>query len=217
MLSHDLLEGIFTRAALASDVELVEEYPTRYDVASARQHRWVRGDWQLLPWVFGRGRETGAHPKKAAVPAIGRWKMIDNLRRSLSAPSSLLALLAGWTLPLDAGLLWTAFILSTILAPLLMPAVLGIIPHRVGISKRSHFRGIGEDLVLALIQAGFLITFLAHQSWVMADAVLRTLARMIAGRRLLEWTTAAQAAYLQSNWRTLVRQMVGSGFFGSPH
>jgi cyclic beta-1,2-glucan synthetase len=214
VLSHDLLEGIFTRAALASDVELVEEYPTRYDVASARQHRWVRGDWQLLPWVFGRGRETGAHRKKAAVPAIGRWKMLDNLRRSLSAPSSLLALLAGWTLRLDAGLLWTAFILGTILFPLLMPALLGIIPLRIGISKRSHFRGIGEDLVLALIQAGFLITFLAHQSWVMADAVSRTIFRMAVGHRLLEWTTAAQASYLRSDWRTLAHQMAGSSFFG---
>jgi cyclic beta-1,2-glucan synthetase len=214
VLSHDLLEGIFTRAALASDVELVEEYPTRYDVASARQHRWVRGDWQLLPWIFARGRERGAHPKKAAVPPIGRWKMMDNLRRSLSAPASLLALLAGWTLPLDAGLIWTAFILGTILLPLTLPALLGIIPQRVGISKRSHFVDIGMDLFGALTQAAFLITFLAHQAWVMADAVLRTAFRMVVGRQLLEWTTAAQAAYLRSDWKTLSRQLAGSLAFG---
>jgi cyclic beta-1,2-glucan synthetase len=214
VLSHDLIEGIFTRAALASDVELVEEYPTRYDVAAARQHRWVRGDWQLLPWIFGKGRESGAHPKKAAVPAIGRWKMMDNIRRSLSAPASLLALLAGWTLPLEAGLLWTAFILGTIILPLTLPALMGLIPQRVGISKRSHFVGIGVDLAGALTQATFLITFLAHQAWVMTDAVLRTAFRMMVGRRLLEWTTAAQAAYLQPDGRTLVRQMAGSVLFG---
>jgi cyclic beta-1,2-glucan synthetase len=214
VLSHDLLEGIFTRAALASDVELVEEYPTRYDVASARQHRWVRGDWQLLPWIFGKGREPGAHPKKAAVPPIGRWKMIDNLRRSLSAPSSLLALLVGWTLPLGAGLFWTAFILATTLLPLILPALLGIIPQRIGISKRSHFQGIAKDLLLALIQTGFLTTFLAHQAWLMVDAILRTGVRMLVGRRLLEWTTAAQAAYLRPTWRTLLRQMAGSIAFG---
>ncbi|MDB5392922.1 MAG: glycosyltransferase 36 associated family protein [Rhodospirillales bacterium] len=214
VLSHDLLEGIFTRAALASDVELVEEFPARYDVASARQHRWVRGDWQLLPWIFGKGRESGAHPKKAAVPAIGRWKMMDNLRRSLLAPSALLALLAGWTLPLEAGLLWTAFILGTIVLPLTMPALMGIIPQRVGISKRSHFVGIGTDLVRALIQASFLITFLAHQAWVVADALLRTAFRMAVGRRLLEWTTAAQAAYLRPDRRILMRQMAGSVVFG---
>src|SRR6185437_8043322 len=86
MLSHDLFEGIFARAGLASDIEVVEEFPARYDVAARRHHRWARGDWQLLPWLIGR--EQG-------VPAIGRWKMVDNLRRTLSAPACMLALLAG--------------------------------------------------------------------------------------------------------------------------
>ncbi len=90
MLSHDLFEGIFARAGLASDIEVVEEFPARYDVAAARQHRWARGDWQLLPWIFGRrARRAG---RTAALPLIGRWKMIDNLRRSLSAPASVVAL-----------------------------------------------------------------------------------------------------------------------------
>ncbi len=216
VLSHDLLEGIFTRAALASDIELVEEYPTRYDVASARQHRWVRGDWQLLPWIFGKGRESGAHPKKAAVPSVGRWKMLDNLRRSLSAPSALMALLIGWTLPLTDSALWTFFILSTIAFPLIIPIFMGIIPQRVGISKRSHFSGLGIDLVQALIQTIFLTTFLAHQAWLMVDAVLRTLFRLyVARRQLLEWTTAAQAAYLKPTVRTFVGQMLGSLAFGA--
>ena len=215
VLSHDLLEGIFNRAALASDVELVEEFPTRYDVAAARQHRWVRGDWQLLPWIFGKGRERGAHPRKAAVPPIGRWKMFDNLRRSLSNPSSLIALLIGWTLPLSAGAIWTVFILLTIALPLLLPTLLGIIPSRVGISKRSHFRGIGRDLVLGLMQAAFLITFMAHQAFLSLDAILRTISRLtISRRRLLEWTTAAQAAYLKPTARTVAIEVIGSVGFG---
>ena len=89
LLSHDLFEGIFARAGLASDVEVVEEFPSRYDVASLRQHRWVRGDWQLLPWILGR-RDVGAaeHGRgHSRLPLIGLWKMLDNLRRSLSAPS----------------------------------------------------------------------------------------------------------------------------------
>ena len=83
LLSHDLFEGIFARAGLASDVEVVEEFPARYDVAALRHHRWARGDWQLLPWLTGRG---------PGVPAIGRWKMLDNLRRTLSAPACMLSL-----------------------------------------------------------------------------------------------------------------------------
>ncbi len=215
VLSHDLLEGTFTRAALASDIELVEEFPSRYDVAAARQHRWVRGDWQLLPWIFWRGREKTAGKEKSVIPLIGRWKMADNLRRSLSAPSALLALLFGWTLPAGPAGLWTAFILATILFPLVMGPLFAIIPRRTGISKRSHFIGIGSDITLALTQAGFLITFLAHQAWLNADAIFRTVFRVfIHKRRMLEWTTAAQANYLRWDWRTLTWQLLGSFAFG---
>ena len=98
--SHDLFEGIFARAGLVSDIELVEEFPSRYDVAAARQHRWARGDWQLLPWILGRGHRASCAPGAGAsaerdpgsipesIPMIGRWKMIDNLRRTLSAPAA---------------------------------------------------------------------------------------------------------------------------------
>jgi len=89
---------VFARSGLVSDIEVVEEFPARYDVASARQHRWARGDWQLLPWLLGRV-EARAPDKAMPVPAIGWWKMFDNLRRTLSAPAVLVALLAGWTLP----------------------------------------------------------------------------------------------------------------------
>ena len=111
LLSHDLFEGVFARAGLASDVEVVEEFPARYDVGALRHHRWARGDWQLLPWIFGRGpKPVGADAATGAIPAIGRWKMLDNLRRTLSAPAAVLALLAGWTLPLHAALVWTLFV-----------------------------------------------------------------------------------------------------------
>ncbi len=103
LLSHDLLEGIFARAALVSDIEVVEEFPSRYDVAAARQHRWARGDWQLLPWIFARGRDSNGGQGRSAIPLIGRWKMLDNLRRTLSAPATFLALLAGWLLPSAAA------------------------------------------------------------------------------------------------------------------
>jgi cyclic beta-1,2-glucan synthetase len=184
VLSHDLLEGIFARAGLASDIEFVEEYPSRYDVASARQHRWARGDWQLLPWLFGQ----------RTLPAAGRWKLLDNLRRSLSAPAALLAFIMGWLQPFDAALAWTAFLLFTLAFPPLLPAIAGIVPKRAGVSPRNHLNGIRKDLAIGFLQSAFLVTFLAHQAWLMVDAVMRTLYRLfIARRRLLEWTTAAQS------------------------
>jgi len=182
LLSHDLFEGTFARAGLASDIEVVEEYPSRYDVAAARQHRWARGDWQLLPWIFAPG-----------LPLVGRWKMLDNLRRSLSAPASVIALAAGWALPLHAALAWTVFILSTIAVSTLLPVLSGILPRRARVTARSHLRALAADLRLALCQTGLQIVFLSHQAWLMADAIARTLYRLFVSRRhLLDWVTAAQ-------------------------
>ncbi len=193
VLSHDLLEGIFARAGLASDIEFVEEFPTRYGVAAARQHRWVRGDWQLLPWIFGIGRRTHGGAPKTAIPPIGRWKLLDNLRRSLSAPAALLTLLIAWLQPVPAAATWTIFILLTIALPPLIPALVGLVPRGAGVSLRNSFIALRRDFALGFLQSAFLITFLAHQSWLMVDAVARTLFRLlIRRRRLLEWTTTAQ-------------------------
>ncbi len=123
MLSHDLFEGTFARAGLASDIEVVEEFPARYDVAAARQHRWARGDWQLLPWMLGLVKATASSGRAELLPAIGFWKMFDNLRRTLSAPAAVLSLMAGWTLPLPAALVWTAFVLLAIALPTILPVI----------------------------------------------------------------------------------------------
>ncbi len=305
MLSHDLFEGSFARAGLASDIEVVEDFPTRYDVDALRRHRWARGDWQLLPWMLGRGPTPDAQlrhnatsadqdtdlrrplpippvmagppvkgsrtvsgppstisplargkvadgrpepglglltrepammggmvsasggsfspavgiisgnailasaipanviPAKSlpaatiahgVVPALGRWKMFDNLRRTVTAPACMLALLAGFALPLVPALVWIGFILLTILLPTLIPVISVLLPRRAGISARSHFGTLGTELGLALSQSALIVTFLAHQAWLMGDAITRTLVRLcVTHRNLLEWVTAAQA------------------------
>src|SRR6185436_20665167 len=196
LLSHDLFEGIFARAGLVSDIELFEDFPSRYDVAASRLHRWARGDWQLLPWIFGRGA-PGSDQDQSTIQLGGVWKMVDNLRRTMSPPASILALAVGWTLPLQMSLLWTAIILTAIAIPPLLPVFGGALtPPRPGISPRSHLQAVGRDFVLAVSQIAFSITFLAHQAWLMVDAIARTLFRLFfTHRRLLEWVTAAQVKY----------------------
>ncbi|HET8579040.1 MAG TPA: glucoamylase family protein [Methylomirabilota bacterium] len=183
LLSHDLFEGVFARAGLVTDVELFESAPSHYGVAAARQHRWARGDWQLLPWILGGG-----------LPGIGRWKMVDNLRRTLSAPATFVTLVLGWTLPSTSPQAWAAFVLATIALPALLPVLSGLIPRGHGFSKRSHARAVGRDLGLAASQTALTVTMLAHQAWLMGDAMLRSLIRVyVTHRNLLEWVTAAQA------------------------
>jgi cyclic beta-1,2-glucan synthetase len=221
LLSHDLFEGIFARAGLATDIELFEEFPSHFEAAAARQHRWARGDWQLLPWIVGRGPRTpgvkGATAAAApvAIPIIGRYKMIDNLRRTLWAPAALLTLVAGWTLPNATPALWTLFVLATMAIPSILRVIGGLLPRRRGISKRSHFLAFAADVRLAAVQVALAAVFLAHQAWLMTDAIVRTLTRLyITHRRLLQWVTAAQAkAGLGLDLGLFYRRMDGGVIF----
>ncbi len=183
MLSHDLFEGIFARAALASDIEVIEDFPARMDVASKRQHRWIRGDWQLLPWIA----------RDASIPAVGRWKMVDNLRRSLVAPATMAALLAGWLLPATMAAVWTLWVLAMLALPRLLGLPHAVLPKRFGLSLSAHFNALGRDAATALAQIGLNMMFLADQAWLVVDAILRTIVRLtITRKHLLEWVTAAQ-------------------------
>jgi cyclic beta-1,2-glucan synthetase len=194
LLSHDLFEGLFARAGLVTDVDLFEEFPTNYLVAAHRHRRWVRGDWQLLPWILGTARDAEGLKQRDPIPPRGRWKMVDNLRRSLEAPSSFLAAVMSWTLPAVPPLLWTGLLVGSVAVPAFIPVLDGVLPRRQGISKRSHLRAVEHDISVALSQTFLALTMLAHQAWLMVDAVVRTLVRLhLTKRNLLEWVPAAQS------------------------
>src|SRR5262249_29690074 len=117
ILSHDLIESNFARCALVSDVEVFDDFPSRYTAFSRREHRWVRGDWQLLPWLGGRV-PTPQGPKPNVLPLLARWKVLDNMRRSLVPPALLLLLGLGWTVLPAAALLWTLLAVGVLAMPL---------------------------------------------------------------------------------------------------
>ncbi len=200
LLSHDLFEGLFARAGLVTDVELFESAPVSYLTSAARQHRWARGDWQLLPWIV-----------RARLSAIGRWKMVDNLRRTLAMPAAFLTLLCGWACSGAASAIWSAFVLATVVVPALLPVLAGAWPHKPGISKRSFVRAVARDLRSALGHVALTLTTMAHQASLMADAVARTAWRLgVTRRRLLEWTTMAhEVSRIPSGVAGFYRRMAG--------
>ncbi|WP_428030155.1 GH36-type glycosyl hydrolase domain-containing protein [Ancylobacter sp.] len=206
LLSHDLFEGVFARAGLASDVEVVEEFPARYDVAAKRQHRWMRGDWQLLPWMFG------GQAGRRGVTSVGRGKMLDNLRRSTLGPLTLLALTLCWLFPLPAALAGTALILATLAIPAFLPILSALLPRRPDIRLRSHLAQLLADLRLATAQTALSLAFLPDHAWRAGDAAIRTLLRLAVTRRhLLAWTSAAASSTTpRPDVVGFYRQMAGS-------
>jgi cyclic beta-1,2-glucan synthetase len=185
LLSHDLLEGNFARAGLVSDVQVVEEFPEQYLVDAARHHRWARGDWQLLPWMF---------PPAKGLTGLGLWKMVDNLRRTLTSPMTLAAFLVGWiVLPGANSAAWTLFVGALVFIPALLPIFAGSSLRREPSTLESQILTLRDDVLSALALTAARLILLAHQSWVMLDAVGRTLFRLLISRRkLLEWTASAQ-------------------------
>ncbi len=180
MLSHDLFESNFARTGLVTDVSLFEPFPSHYGINAARTHRWLRGDWQLLPWLFSK-----------EIQGLGRWKMLDNLRRSLTAPFAFFTLLVGWLSP--TPLVWTLFILGLYGGLTFFPVLVGLLPQVSGSNLRYHFKRVAKDVALASWRWFSSVAFLAHQTALSLNAISRTLWRLyVSHRHLLQWIPAAQ-------------------------
>jgi cyclic beta-1,2-glucan synthetase len=190
ILSHDLIEGSYARCGLVTDIELFDDFPSRYHAYARREHRWVRGDWQLLPWM-GRTvpgpRGRGANP----LPLLERWKIFDNLRRSLVPPSLVLLLVLGWTVLPGSAWLWSGAALVVMTAPLLHHLFTTLV-HAPRTRSLTGVIGLRHSAPATTSQVLLGTIFVADQARLALDAVLRTLVRLyLTRRRLLEWETAA--------------------------
>ena len=192
ILSHDLLEGSYARAALVSDVQLFEEFPSRYSADTRRRHRWMRGDWQIATWLLPRLPGLDARRVQNPLTGLSRWKIFDNLRRSLVPFALVFLLLLGWILfPKNAGA-WGILILSIIVLPSLLAVLTEFLRKPKDLPFFLHFKNVGETLLRQSAQAILTIAFLPYDAVISLDAVTRTLWRLaFSRRRLLEWQTAS--------------------------
>ncbi|MGA9672320.1 MAG: glucoamylase family protein, partial [Terracidiphilus sp.] len=193
LLSHDLIEGAYARAGLASDVELIDDYPSHLSAYNRRKHRWVRGDWQIVMWMFSRVQEESERWVPNPISEVSRWKIFDNLRRSLVEPFTLIVFVAGW-LGLPGGpLYWTIVPLVLLIFPTIVQCTFGLGRAFFSGQKGSAGEALSGSSKAALI-AFLNLVFLPHQALLCLDAIVRALVRrFITGERLLEWETAAQA------------------------
>ena len=192
LLSHDLIEGTWTRAGLATDIEVYDDYPARYLTFTRRKHRWIRGDWQLLGWL--KGTVPGPDgPMTNRLSAISRWKILDNLRRSLVEIAQLAMLITGWFLLPGPVIQWTGIVLLAVAFPWLFSLAISLLRPPRDQSWLAYYVAVGRDAITNLQQFALAMVFLPHQAVVSADGILRTLYRLfISHRKLLEWQTASQ-------------------------
>jgi len=201
LLSHDLFEGSFARVALASDIELYDDFPSRYMAYSKRLHRWVRGDWQLLPWLFPRV-PTKNGKQRSQISWLSWWKMFDNLRRSLVPPACLAALMAGWIFLPGGPLTWTTIVFIVIAFPVFTGLAAVFALPSVGISIGGLLGDIGRDLWRNTVRSFMGIAFLPHQAALMIHAIVETLRRVCwEHKHLLEWEPAERAERRSKNER----------------
>ncbi|MFO7742983.1 MAG: glucoamylase family protein [Anaerolineae bacterium] len=210
LLSHDLFEGIHGRAGLVTDVVLFEDYPPTYLSYADRKHRWVRGDWQILPWLLPRVPHAGEGRIPSPLSVLDRWKIFDNLRRSLRAPALLALLVAGWLFLPGSPLVWTLAAVITGGFPLLAGAVTEVARRLQGGPRPGGTAGLGSDVARWLLS----LAFLPYETILMIDAIGTTLVRLtISRKRLLQWTTAAHTVRVfgrRSEIGLLWRQMRGA-------
>jgi len=181
ILSHDLIEGNFARCGLVTDIELLDDFPPRYHAYARREHRWARGDWQLLPWLFGRD----------GLPLLERWKIVDNLRRSLVPPALVILLALGWTVLPGSPWTWTGVALAVLSLPFLLQCFGSLLSVSRGASLLGVFRELTGSAPATLGQVLLSIVWLPDQARSLVDAAVRTVARLfVTKQNLLEWETA---------------------------
>ncbi len=185
ILSHDLIEGCYARSGLVSDICLYESFPSDYQTDVSRRHRWIRGDWQIAGWLLPLCGDS--------ISLLSRWKILDNLRRSV-VPAVLMALLLwGWLVSSNA-LLWTTSIVGIIVIPTVCMSLVALYRRATELPFLASWQPFAHSVALSLAQAMLTIVFLPYEAFYNLDAILRTVTRVVVThRRLLEWKTASDA------------------------
>ena len=207
LLSHDLFEGVNGRVGLVTNVVLLEDYPPHYLVHTYRLHRWIRGDWQLLPWVLSL-RRAGVR-----LSVIDRWKIVDNLRRSLLLPALLALFISGWTWLPGSARSWTLITIALLSVPLILSTV-SVLWDAVRHRSREALRPVRYEAARWFLA----LAFMPYEALLSLDAIVVTLVRVfITHRHLLQWVTAAHAVRLfgaeietAATWRHMISSLIAS-------
>jgi len=217
VLSHDLLEGSYVRTGLVTDIKFIDSHPLRYNSFSARLHRWVRGDWQLVKLLCGK--IYNRHGRKIANPLslLSRWKIFDNLRRSLIGPTLMVLAFLSFSILPGNIFFWLEFFLITLALPLIMGGIGQLISFRFVIERIKNYIPIMQGLKALFMQFLLTLIFLPYQAWVMTKAIVVTLVRVVITKKnLLEWVTSDDVEKSQKNDLNSYFKTMKASLFLSP-
>ena len=224
ILSHDLLEGSYARSGLVTDVQLYEDYPSRYIDDVSRRRRWIRGDWQIATWLMRRVPGTDAARTRNPLSFLSQWKLFDNLRRSLVAPALLILLLLGWTV-LAPAWEWTLVALGILFVPLLLASLLDLLRKPDEVPFMQHLTFTSRAAARRAVQVSFSLACLPHEAYFSTVAILRTHWRLLLTReRLLEWTpsgayvgrhSGSLASSFRAMWAGPTMAIVAAGYLAT--
>ena len=194
LLSHDLIEGAYARAGLASDIVVIDDYPSHFSAYSRRLHRWVRGDWQIMQWLLPSVPDYYGRRVPNPLTFISRWKIFDNMRRSVNDIGLFLLLILGCAILPGGPVYWTLVTLGLLLMPTYSQLLFALLQIRKGQNWSGFLRERANELLSGHLHVFVMIVFLPHQALVMLDAIVRTLNRLIVTKsKLLQWETAAES------------------------
>lgn len=193
ILSHDLLEGCYARSGLVTDIQFYEGYPSEYLKDSSRRYRWIRGDWQIAPWLFSFVRGPRNTKIKNPISFLSQWKIADNLRRSLVPVATILLLLLGWVF-FRPSWTWSVFVIALLGFPLVPMSLAGAVRKSENLTHKTHFGLVLSSLKKNALRLTLSLVFLLNEAFYCLDAIVRTLWRMfVSHKHLLKWKTFLEA------------------------
>ena len=194
ILSHDLIEGAYSRTGLVTEIEIIDDYPSHFSAHSRRKHRWVRGDWQIMRWLFAKVPDASGNRVDNPLSFLSRWKILDNLRRSIIEAATFLLFLCCWFVLPGSSARWTIAAVALLLLPSYLQAILSLVRQWNSSHRWAVVRQGIDDFITSQINVLVFLAFLLHQTLVTLDAIIRTVFRLTVSRKkLLEWETAAQS------------------------
>ncbi len=199
ILSHDLLEGCYARSGLLSDVQLFEKYPTSYSSDVKRRIRWTRGDWQIAAWFTPFVQTETKRWQRNPLSGLSRWKIFDNIRRSLVPIALTILLILGWIL-LHSSFFWTVAVTAIIILPILISSLWNVFKKPKDVILLQHIATSGRQMGSVFVKTMFMLICLPYEAYFSGGAILKTCWRvMISRRKLLEWNPFAQVESKRKN------------------